>query len=324
MRSLTALEAPIIFLFVPPLCDRMEIEMKKTALLLTLAVLLSALVGCTNIPPEERPWSCSMSYEQTEYLRGQSGVIGVTIEDENGAIYSLSETKWLSASLIHTETEYKIELSVSEKSHEHISVDGEVYFDFTVPEDASNGKYYVQVEFDGYLEKLPARITVIGGDIYEKLTDTDLEFWIVEDVAGRDFSDHAINPGWFGATEYYGLGYAHEESSDDAEYVSYLVTAYPDYADGGEYVTRITVTDPEVNIMSGLTAASSADEWDAALTALGCTRDEGEAILDEGTEYKFSWSSEDGRLTFTLSKRYSGEVLWNVYAPVSNRDGIVY
>ncbi len=294
--------------------------MKRILAILLSALLIAGALGCTAVPPEERTWNASVSYERYEYLRGQSGLIGVSFEDENGEISSPSEAKRFSAALIHTETEHKIELSVSTKAHEHISVSGDTYLAFTVPEDAPAGKYSVQIEYDGEKERLPARITVIGGDIYEKPTDTELEFWITEDAGEADFSAHAINPDWMGATEYYGLGYA----DGDDEYVSYLVSAYPDYADGGEYVTQITVTDPEVNIMSGLTAASSPDEWEAALTALGCTRDEDEEKLGEGTEYKLCWSSEDGKIVFTLAKYTDGSAIWSAYAYVSNRNGIVF
>ena len=43
--------------------------------------------------------------------------------------------------------------------------------------------------------------------------------------------------------EFYGKGYSSvkDEDGNDVKpehYVTYLITAYPDYADGGEYVTR--------------------------------------------------------------------------------------
>lgn len=101
--------------------------------------------------------------------------------------------------------------------------------------------------------------------IESKPEGTSLEFWITEDVGEVDFSDYEINPGWFGAEEYYGCGYC----ADDEAFVTYLITAYPDYSCGGSFVTRIKVTDPKVIIMNGLTCASSVNAWSTTLTKMG-------------------------------------------------------
>ncbi len=89
-----------------------------------------------------------------------------------------------------------------------------------------------------------------------KPADTALEFWITQDMKNVDLSSHEEIEGWIGAREYYGKGYG----SDSEYHVKYLITAYPDYADGGAYVTEITVTDPAVSVY-GLTVTSSAEEF---------------------------------------------------------------
>lgn len=77
--------------------------------------------------------------------------------------------------------------------------------------------------------------------------ETTLEFWITEDVADVDWSTHDEIYGWMGAREFLGSDYKKitGEGGIDTKptyHVSYVITAYPDYADGGQFVTDITVT----------------------------------------------------------------------------------
>ena len=44
-----------------------------------------------------------------------------------------------------------------------------------------------------------------GSKTIDKPADTNLEFWITEDVTAFDFSGYYSVPGWFGASEYYAL-----------------------------------------------------------------------------------------------------------------------
>ncbi len=79
--------------------------------------------------------------------------------------------------------------------------------------------------------------------------DTNLEFWITQDVSETDFSVYYEIVGWFGARQYYGSGYlpATDEDGNEVDpdyYVKYMITAWPDYADGGEYITAIDFNDP--------------------------------------------------------------------------------
>ena len=79
------------------------------------------------------------------------------------------------------------------------------------------------------------------------------ELKFLEDVSGKDLSSLVPDYGWFGADGYYNSGY----KEGDEHYVQYLVSAYPDYADGGSYVTRITCTDPDVTFFGGYTVNDS-------------------------------------------------------------------
>lgn len=79
--------------------------------------------------------------------------------------------------------------------------------------------------------------------------NTTFELNFLEDVSGKDLSSLVPDYDWFGADGYYNSGY---EEGDD-QYVFYLVTAYPAYADGGSVVTRIECTDPNVTFFDGCT-----------------------------------------------------------------------
>ncbi len=152
---------------------------------------------------------------------------------------------------------------------------------------------------------------------YQKPTDSDLTFWITEDVVSVDFSSYRTKSYLLGAVEYIPASYEEGES----EYVGYLVSAYPDYADGGKFVTRICVSDTKVKVLGGLTIAATVEEWDAALTKLRFERQEVTETLDEGTEYKELWESGDGKLTVTLKKGADGYAMY-IQATVTNREGI--
>ena len=155
--------------------------------------------------------------------------------------------------------------------------------------------------------------------------NTSLEFWITEDVKDRDWTGHDEIYGWMGAREFLGSGYKKNEDPTGSNqhpehYVSYVITAWPDYADGGEFVTDITVTDPAVTVY-GLTIESTYEEFDAVFEQLG---------------YELSWSegaiktrvaTKDG-ITFRLTRAVEDNPdvvpVFSITAEVTNREGIVF
>jgi hypothetical protein len=88
-----------------------------------------------------------------------------------------------------------------------------------------------------------------------KPSDTNLEFWLTQDVTNQDFSSHVSPGGYFGASAYYGKDY----QTDAKSYVIYVVTGYPDYADNKKAITGITITDPAITFYSLSLASSQAD-----------------------------------------------------------------
>ncbi|MBQ2062090.1 MAG: hypothetical protein II458_05370 [Oscillospiraceae bacterium] len=141
--------------------------------------------------------------------------------------------------------------------------------------------------------------------------DSSLEFWIADSVKLEDFSGHDEIAGWFGAFEYLGTGYRAVTDEDGMNasrpdiYVTYIITAYPDYSSGTLAVTGIEITDPAVTVY-GLTVKSSPEEWDAVLREMGFEiRRSG---LAEKDGFRFSYSGGEIRIS----------------AEVTNKQGIVF
>ena len=170
----------------------------------------------------------------------------------------------------------------------------------------------------------PSNVTVTPS-VGEMPENTSLEFWITEDAKDRDWTGHDEIYGWMGAREFLGSGYKKNEDPTGSNqhpehYVSYVITAWPDYADGGEFVTDITVTDPVVMVY-GLTIESTYEEFDAVFEQLG---------------YELSWSegaiktrvaTKEG-ITFGLTRAVedNSDVVpqIRISAEVTNREGIVF
>ena len=128
-----------------------------------------------------------------------------------------------------------------------------------------------------------------------------------------DFSDYDEIYGWFGAQEYLGKGY-HASWIDGVQqyptrYVSFVVGAFPDEADGGRYITQIEITDSDVTVY-GLTIQSDEAQFDAVFRAMGYGIYENNGV----------WSAEKNGITFQFRP---GDYL-RIIAKVTNREGIIY
>ncbi len=151
--------------------------------------------------------------------------------------------------------------------------------------------------------------------------DTTLEFWITQDVADIDFSDYYEILGCMGATQYYGTGYmpALDEDGyivDPVYYVIYTISAWPDYADGGHYITSIDFNDPKVTVY-GLTVNSSYDEFERIFSEMGY-----ELSQDSSKHFERYTASKNG-ISFSL-ENVDGKQIFSVYAEVTNKKGIVF
>lgn len=152
----------------------------------------------------------------------------------------------------------------------------------------------------------------------DKPEDTALELWITEDVRNRDLSGFGEEEGWYGARVYYGTGY-HAFYTElygrqrPEHCVTYYVTAYPDYADGGQFVTRIEITDPEACVY-GLTLNSDPEAFNAVFQKMGLalsTADDCGQVQHQARRDNITFILEPGRRLV-------------IDAAVSNRENICF
>ena len=274
----------------------------KTAVIIIAAVLALALLGIAVL-----------------FLSGNQITVARCIVTENGGLYMVYD-------------ERPVRISAGEdKNYQtgdkllivHASAFAESY-----PEQART--VFVMKISSGTKEDIPQKaldvLTETGNTVSGEMPkNTSLEFWITEDVKDRDWTGHDEIYGWMGAREFLGSGYKKNEDPTGSNqhpehYVSYVITAWPDYADGGEFVTDITVTDPDVTVY-GLTIESTYEEFDAVFEPLG---------------YELSWSdgaietrvATKNGITFRLTRAVDDNPnvvpMFRISAEVTNREGIVY
>lgn len=161
-------------------------------------------------------------------------------------------------------------------------------------------------------------------------TETDLEFFILDDVIDADFSGFQEIYGWFGAREYAPKRYGIPNASSDLQQipeqcVRYLVSAWPDHADGGAFVTDITVTDPKVRVF-GLTIESTAEEFIEKCKLLGYKKVDKPDEWDQAGVNSIEFAcvkSNDGKYYIILEKTAERSSI-RIMAPVGNRDNIIF
>lgn len=162
-------------------------------------------------------------------------------------------------------------------------------------------------------------------------TETDLEFFILDDVADADFSAFQEIYGGFGASQYAPKRYGISESGIISEQqipeqcVVYTVSAWPDHADGGAFVTDITITDPKVRLF-GLTVDSTAEEFTQKCELLGYKKAEKQSEADQaarGIKEYACVESKDGKYSIVLEKTSERSTI-RINAPVGNRNNIIF
>ena len=274
----------------------------KIAVIIIAAVLALALVGVAII-----------------FLSGNQITVARCIVTENGSLYMVYD-------------ERPVRISAGEdrdyQTGDKLLIVHATAFAESYPEQAR--AVFVMKIGSGTKEDIPQKaldvLTETGNTVSGEMPkDTTLEFWITEDVKDRDWSGHDEIYGWMGAREFLGSAYKKNADADGSDqhpehYVSYVITAWPDYADGGQFVTDIAVTDPAVKV-HGLTIASTFEEFDAVFEPLG---------------YELSWSegaiqtrvaTKDGvtfRLTRAVEDNPDVVPQIRISAEVTNREGIVF
>ncbi len=156
-------------------------------------------------------------------------------------------------------------------------------------------------------------ISVCGCSSFNQVSkkpDSNLEFWITENVESIDFSEYTEKLGLMGGRMYYGKGYS--PSTEEMPFnnvepncVVYTVTKYPDYSSKNSHITRIEITDPTIHFY-GLTLNSSEDEIDRVMKEQGYT-----ALENKGYQ--------NGRITIVFSEE---SIIIN--AEVTNRRNLLF
>lgn len=140
--------------------------------------------------------------------------------------------------------------------------------------------------------------------------DTTLEYWICDDAAKIDWSGHQEVLGIMGGREFLGSGYHLEDTAR----VLYTLTAWPDYADGGSYITRIRITDPAVSVY-GLTVNADFQAFREVFTSMGFR-------VEPAEDFPGVIRATLNGFTVTLLTGDTPELI--VSAHVTNRQGIQY
>ena len=274
----------------------------KIAVIIIAAVLALALVGVAII-----------------FLSGNQITVARCIVTENGSLYMVYD-------------ERPVRISAGEdrdyQTGDKLLIVHATAFAESYPEQAR--AVFVMKIGSGTKEDIPQKaidvLTETGNTVSGEMPkDTTLEFWITENVKDQDWTGHDEIYGWMGAREFLGSAYKKNADADGLDqrpehYVSYVITAWPDYADGGQFVTDITVTDPAVTVY-GLTIASTFEEFDAVFETLGY-----ELFWSEGV-IKTRVATKDG-ITFRLTRAVEDnpDVVpqIRISAEVTNREGIVF
>ena len=138
--------------------------------------------------------------------------------------------------------------------------------------------------------------------------ETNLEFWIAENVEDVDFSQYQQKHGLMGGRQYYGKAYTpatneNGEQTDPEECVIYTVTNYPDYTSRNSHITSISITDPNVSVY-GLTVNSSSEDVKATMESNGFQSVEvGNIGKIEWVKGKFSIMFSEGSIGIRVKVR---------------------
>ena len=165
--------------------------------------------------------------------------------------------------------------------------------------------------FCGCIEKQQKTLERLTEETAAQINEnTNFELKFLENVAEKDLSFLVPDYDWFGADAYHNSGY----QEGDIHYVHYLVTAYPDYADGGSVVTQIICTDPSVTFFGGYTV----ENCDALFLYLS---GEGFEIINSGDSPSSLTSATKDKISITYDS-ISKKITFTY--EVSNREGIVF
>lgn len=289
-----------------PAYDRMQIPVKTQRI----------YYGAPDMDAKYPRTDVIASVEELQaYLAGLDADLSVETQQYDAAFFETHTLLALWNPVGSSSVEYYVN-EVWRMSDGGISIRGQCTSPTICNEDIMSWLIFIEAETDiSHYAKITVEYETIEEAIPpERPEDTNLEFWIGQDMADVDFSSHDEVYGWFGAREYLGKGYQMLPGEDGEQqypqhYVSYLIGAFPDESDGGSFVTRIKITDPNVTLY-GLTTQSDEAEFAAVFIAMGY------GVYEE---YGRCIAKKDG-ITFTLEM----DAFITITAQVTNKECIIY
>src|SRR5574344_2153952 len=165
---------------------------------------------------------------------------------------------------------------------------------------------------------MPALLSSCGTSInlLPRPENTNLHLWLTQKVTEDDLINMTYLPGMLGGEKYLDYSYALEEgelgNTLPKEYVSYEITSYPNYSDGGTYVTKIVISDPKISFY-GLTINSTISEFDDALSKSGFQYE----VNDSCSSCMSYWVKDNFSIQYKSS-------LITLVAKVTNRNNIIF
>ena len=175
---------------------------------------------------------------------------------------------------------------------------------------SNEGRSFTVAELEEYFNtgKLPE------DDTPPAQPNTNLEFWVAENVDSVDFSKLQEKYGMFGGREYHGTGYAptideNGQQVDPEHCVIYTVTSYPDYSDKEQHITGIYITDPDVEFY-GITLSCSFEEFTELIQL------QGYEITESGDNFV---KAQMGKVWITFTTEWI-----RIGVEVTNNQGIIF
>ncbi len=113
----------------------------------------------------------------------------------------------------------------------------------------------------------------------EKPENTNLEFWITQEMDSWYPEGYQQKYGMFGGSQFYGSTYEptydeHNQQTDPEFCVIYTITSYPDHSSKPNAITHIYISDPAVYVY-GLTLNSSEERIKGVMAEEGYKHVEG-------------------------------------------------
>lgn len=144
---------------------------------------------------------------------------------------------------------------------------------------------------------------------------SSFELGFLEDVKNRDLTAFGYEAG-FGCAEYYNEEKYGSYNGAKKRGIIYEATAYPDYIDGGWFITQIDVTDPDATFLGGVSLNSGEEAIEAALKGVGFQV--GRDTYPSGKD--FIWAKKG--MFGVVYEQYAADICF--FYSVTNREGLIY